>query len=412
MRVVIIGGGFGGVRCALDLSNRLEKGTEIILIDRSSAHVFTPTLYEVASAYRNAQGPSSLKLRRSVSIPYREIFKNTQVIHLQKELISLDPAAKTIYVRDGAVGYDYCVVAVGSQATDFGVPGVAQHAHFFKTVEDALKVNERLHRIFWQYVHGSREKPIQIVLAGAGFTGIELASEIASCLRKLGRTHKISKKFFSIILFEAAPQMLPMVSEKERSQFLKRLTDIGVAMFDHSSIESVQPDTVKLSNGHIWRSDMTVWTAGIKPNKALSLMPGLPLSPHGKIVVDVYLQVQGTQELFAVGDTAEFINPVSQQPVPAVAQAAIHQGRIAAANIAALIRGKSLKEYRPDAYGWIATVGGKFAIAHLTRSLVFRGFPGWVFRNLADLRYFTSILPVRPALDLFKREVVTFSEND
>src|SRR5258708_31591577 len=183
-RIVILGGGFGGIRCALDLSRRLGSEAEIIIIDKRMYHSFTPALYEVAAAYRESPEVTGLTLRRSVSIPYEEIFVGTSVRHVQGEIAYADIPNRLIYLKHGKeISYDYCVFALGSEATDFGIIGVKQFAHFFKKTEDALGINKNINLLFKRYLEGPQDKMIQIALAGAGFTGIELAAELAVCLR-------------------------------------------------------------------------------------------------------------------------------------------------------------------------------------------------------------------------------------
>ena len=412
-KIVILGGGFAGIRCALDLSRNLGEEAQIFLIDRAKAHQFNPGLYEVASAYREASSSALLKLRRSVSIAYGEIFSNTQVKHVRGEIVSADLGAKVVKLHDGEeINFDYAVIALGSQSSDFGIPGARECAYFFKTIHDALKVNIRLHELFREYLHGLQDKPLQILLAGAGFTGIELAAELASCLRRLGAKHGIRKKFFSVMVFEAASQMMPMLTQRERALLMKRLTDIGVGTLDHSPIESVFSDHIKLADGHEWRADMLIWTAGAQPNSLLKHISRLELTPHGKVSVDAYLHVQNFQNVFAVGDAIEYIDPRTQQPVGALAYHAIDQARVAARNITAAIHGKKLHAYRPQKTSWIAPVGGKFALAHLGDSLSLSGIAGWIVKWFVDFRYFVSILSFSEAFKLLKKDFLLFSQND
>lgn len=411
--IVIIGGGFGGIRCALDIVRGRGEDFKVTVIDRSASHIFTPALYEVASAYPRAEGKYSLKLRQCVSVLYSKIFENRKVSHIVGEVVSVDISEKIIYIQDkGGLPYDYCVISAGNQATDFGTLGVSEHAYFFKTIDDSLSVNNRIHELFDEYRKGLRDKPLQILVVGAGFTGVELASELASCLYKLGKRYGLGRNFFSIMLFEAAPQMLPMLSAKERLTISSRLTKIGVGVSEHSPIESVSEGHIKLVDGHTAKGDMIIWTAGTKPNQLLSKIPNLPLTDHGRVSVNENLQVQGVPSLYAVGDAIEFIDSKTQQPVPALAYMAIDQAKVVAFNIKRAITGKTLKIYNPKSQIWIAPVGGKFAVAHLSSSITISGIAGWVIRYLTDLKYFASILPFSRAVKLLKKDIILFSSND
>lgn len=411
-KIVILGGGFGGIRCALDISRRLGSEAEVIIIDKHSYHTFTPALYEVASAYREKNEDSLKNLRRAVLIPYAEIFAGTRVKHLEGEIAYADVTERKIFLKNGKeIPYDYCVFALGGESTDFHVPGVAQYASFFKVVEDALRINAKLYSLFRGYYEGPRDKNIKILLAGAGFTGIELASEIAVCLHKLGRMHGISKKFFSVAIFEAAPEMLPMLKPSERKIIMDRLTKIGVAVYDHSPIEEIFTDHIKLADGHEWPADLIIWSAGFKPASVLERID-LPLTKHKKIDVDTNLKIKNSNHLFALGDNMEYLDPKTQQPAPALAYAAIEQAKIVAYNIEALVKNKQLKSYKIKPLAWAVPVGGKSALVQMTPSLWMSGFPGWLIRLWIDFRYFFSILPFKKALNLFKKDLVLFSKND
>mgnify|MGYP001569120905 CR=1 FL=1 len=149
------------------------------------------------------------------------------------------------------------------------------------------------------------------------------------------------------------------------------------------------------------KGDIIVWTAGIKANELTGKMP-----------VDEFLRVKSHENVFAIGDNVEFIDPKTQKSVPALAYVASDQGKIAAANILSLIKGKRLKPYKPFYSVWVAPAGGKYAIAHLWRGIHITGFWGWVVRELIDLRYMLSILTPRKAVSLMWQEVTLFTKND
>ncbi len=412
-RIVILGGGFAGIRCALDLSRRLRsEEAEILIIDKHIYHTFTPALYEVASAYRDTPEASVLNLRRSVSVSYDEIFAGISVRHLQGEAAFVDVEKKSVYLKQGKeIPFDHIVFSLGSEATDFGVPGVATHAHYFKNTEDALSINKKLYMLFNSYIANSQGKTIDIVLAGAGFTGVELASELAACLHKLGRMHGINKKFFSIMIFEAGQQMLPILKNGERKIIMDRLTKIGVGITDHAPIEEVFADHIKLADGRTHKADLIIWTAGIKPNGLIEKVD-LPVSAHKRIDIDEYLRVKGSDCMFAIGDCAEFVDPQTQQAAPALAHTAIEQAKRAAVNVAARIKGKPLHRFNMGPNSWAIPIGGKFVLVQINSSFWVSGFGGWLIHLWIDLKYFTSILPFSKALKLFKKEMVMFGKND
>ena len=215
-----------------------------------------------------------------------------------------------------------------------------------------------------------------------------------------------------ITLFEAGSKILPMIPDEKRQHMIERLTRLGVSVMENSPIEEVGSDFVRLKNGQNMDGDIIVWTAGIKANELLKNVASLPVSASGKVVTDEFLKVQGSKNIFAIGDNVEFIDPKTQKPVPALAYVANDQGKVAAQNLMNTIREKSLKQYKPYYSVWVAPAGGKYAIAHLWRGIHITGFWGWVVRELIDLRYMLSILSPKKAISLFWQEVTLFTKND
>ena len=428
-KILILGGGFGGIRWALVLSrllhNRgssipLESGdkkfkgqVQITLVDRNSYHLFLPSLYEVASAYGVKKDRFEVKMRKTICIPYGSIFKGKNIDFIQAEVSTVDLKARNVRTKGGEIlFYDYLVVALGSQTADFGIPGVKEYAYQFKNIEDAIAVNEKIEKLTKKTVSGEKIDPLKILIGGAGFTGIELAAELSCCIKKMANNYNIKEKYFQVTLIEAGPKILPMVSNSERKIISKRLTELGVVLMENSPIEEVGADFVKLKSGQTLEGDIVVWTAGIKANEFLRNVVGLPLTDQGKVMIDDNLQVQGWKNVFAVGDNQEFVDPKTQKPVPALAYTAVDQGKVVAGNIFNHMYGKKLKPYKPFYGIWIAPVGGKFALAHLWGGWGISGFTGWLVRELVDLRYLISILSLGEALSIFWQEMTMFTKND
>lgn len=412
-KIVILGGGFGGIRTALDLARRLGNKADITLIDRNSFQLFAPTLYEVASALGLDRDPFSVRLRKTISIPFDDIFAGTGIKYVQAEVTRVNLAERVILTKgDTFFPYDYLVIGLGSQANDFGIPGIHEYAFQFKTIEDGLAVNQRLMELFDHASHHTHEAPIRLMIVGAGLTGIELAAEMATCTRNLAKHYGLEGKGSIITLFEAGPKILSVANERERAIVIRRLTQLGIVIMQNAAIEEVGSDFVKLKDGHTHKGHMVIWTAGVKANAFLRSIEGLALTPQGKIIVDEHLNILNDLNAFAVGDNIEFFDHRTQRAEPGVAFAAIDQGRVVANNIVRSIEGRKLKNHRPPTMLWVAPLGGKFALAHLWGGVVISGFPGWIIRQLVDLKYFFSILPTQKALKLFWEDAKVFLKND
>lgn len=413
INVLILGGGFGGIKCALELEKKLKGVVNITLVDRNSFHLFTPSLYEVASAFGLKKDPFSLKLRRVVSISYQEIFEGKNINFIQAEIFNVNLGDRAVITKgERKINYDYLVIALGSQSSDFGIPGVSEYAYQFKTLNDGIMLYHKMDQMFSEAAKDGRSEPIKILVIGAGLTGIELAAELSNCAKKMSKMHGLRQKPSHIVLFEAAPKILPLVSDSEKLIISKRLTKLGISIMENSQVEKVDSDSVFLKNGQTVEGDLIVWTAGIRPNQILGSINGLPLTDKGKIEVENNLKIKGFKNVFAIGDLAEFIDSKTQKPVPGLAYVASDQGKIVSENISRLVRGKYLKNYNPDYELWIAPVGGKFAAAHLWGGIHFKGLWGWLVRELVDLKYLISILPAGKAFKKFWSQIITFSKND
>src|SRR3989344_2822962 len=201
IRILILGGGFGGVRCTLDLEKKLTKSRtefDITLIDRTGYHLFSPAIYEVASAYGIKKDPFAVQLKKTVCIPYADIFEGKKINFIEAEIFVID--------------YDYLVFGIGGETTDFDIPGVVDYANQFKSLDDALFINNKLIELSKQFFQGNREEPFDFLIGGGGFTGIELAAELGCFSRAIQKYCNLKGRCSSVTVFEAGPRILPMVS--------------------------------------------------------------------------------------------------------------------------------------------------------------------------------------------------------
>src|SRR3989344_4260283 len=446
VKILILGGGFGGIRAALDLNKKLKNKilagqAEITLVDKNSYHLFVPALYEVASAYGVKRDPFAVRLKKTICIPYSDIFSarsgpasgGEKINFVQAGVSAIDLENKQVATEGGEMlNYDYLVIALGSQAADFGISGAKEYAFQFKNLEDALLLNQKIEELIKEAAAGQRSQPIKIAVIGAGFTGIEIAAEFARCVQKLAKTclpsealakeSGIKGRCERIILLEAGPRILPAVSAGERDIILKRLTRLGVEVLEGAAVEEIGGNYIKLKNGKRLDTDLIIWTAGIVLPDLLEKPLALPLtekparggsaSGGKKIKVNNGLELDGWPGVFAIGDNTEFIDPKTSRPIPALAYVAVDQGKIVAKNLLRLIGNKQLIEYRPFYSVWIAPVGGKYAVAHFKDGFNVIGFWGWIMREVVDFKYMLSILSFKKAVSILWQEITLFTKND
>src|SRR3989344_5487605 len=226
--ILILGAGFGGINAALKLEEKLKNNPDIkiTLIDRNNFHLFTPSLYEVATVYDLIENSFNQYLRGSVAVPIGEILKNKKINFIQSEIKEIKLKEKYILTGGGArLGFDYLVIALGGETEFYEIPGVRDYAFNFKSADDAIGIYKKIREIYRNYQKEKNNKTIKIAVIGGGFTGVELAAELGCCISNIIKNHKLSKSCTSIELFEAGPTILPAINEKARKIIEKKIEE-------------------------------------------------------------------------------------------------------------------------------------------------------------------------------------------
>lgn len=412
-RIVILGAGFGGLRTALELlKRRVRLGhATITLIDANAEHVYTPLLYEVAmGCLGTGEENAACVLRNSASLPYAEnphLHRKDEKIHFVRGRIEgIDWSAHTVRLAgQESIPFDDIVLATGGEAATFGISGVETHAVRMKTLEDALSIRHHIAQAL-QDLEGKKHACLNIVVVGGGPNGCEAASELAFSLQRMVRAERIPNGCFSITLADASPTILGMFSPCMRAISLARLTALGVQVKTNMNVLEIKKEGVVLLDG-LMSADVVVWAAGMKPRAAVKEW-GFPVDEKGFVQVDATFAVQNTPRAWALGDCASIKHPVTGARVPALAQAASKQAAALAENITRVLERKPTVNYVPPAkWNTVVPLGGAWAVAdlgivHLT------GWVGYACRKIADVSYFVSVLPVRPALRLWLRSLGGF----
>jgi NADH dehydrogenase len=369
-RVVIVGGGFGGLWAAKSLAN---TPVEVMLIDRKNHHVFQPLLYQVATAVLSPG---------EVAQPIRRILhnaKNTEVI--LGEVVGFDAANNTVTLDDGtAVPFDYLIVAAGARHAYFGHDDWEVSAPGLKTLEDAVEIRRRVLLAFeiaerQAYLTGTHD-PIAFVVVGGGPTGVELAGAIADIARQA-----LAKDFMAIdtrkakvILFEGSDRVLGTFASDLSESAKKQLESLGVEVRLNSFVSDIAPGKVKVGDQWI-DCDVVLWATGVAASPIGKLL-GVETDKAGRVLVQPDLSIPGHKNIFVIGDMAS-IKQENGDPVPGVSPAAMQMGRATAKNILADIKGGERKEFRYVDKGTMATIGRSKAIAQLA-GMKFKGFIAWL----------------------------------
>ncbi len=384
-RVVIVGGGFGGLKLAQEI---LNSDYQVVLVDRNNYHQFQPLFYQVATA---GLEPSS------IAFPFRKIFHKNRNFHFRlTEVKKIDPVEKKIETEIGEITYDYLIIATGADTNFFGNQQIAQNSMPMKSIAEALALRNAFFQRLEDALNSStveeKEMNMNIVIVGGGATGVEVAGTLAEM-----RSYILPKdypemdfKSMKIILLEGSSRVLNAMAEVSCIKAKEYLTKMGVEVKLDTHVIDYDGSYVSLKNGEKIPTKTLVWAAGIIGNR----IEGLPEESYiqgGRMVVNAFNQVQGTDSIFAIGDVACMITEDYPRGHPQMAQPAIQQGKNVANNLRNLAKNQPLKPFVYKNLGSMATVGRNKAVVELP-GYKFQGFFAWLVWLVVHLK---SILGIK-----------------
>jgi NADH dehydrogenase len=405
--IVILGGGFAGVRAALDLAHYLahenDDDYEIILIDRKDYQTYSSGLYEAATTEHALI--DAKKVKRTVAIPFEEVFGKSRVKVFKAYIEGIDLDNGKIVTDSRILPFDYLVIAMGSIADFYGIPGLEKFSFPLKSLEDAIMIRNRVEEIVTKKDSGS------IIVGGGGFAGAEFAGELVNLIQKECAHHGKDPKKFKLTVVEGGTNYLPGLPENVSKQVNARLSGMGIATKFSTLITEAGKDFAMLNKTERMDCDLLVWTGGVRSCKLPLINCLVDCDKKDRVIVSDFLNLKKHERVFVAGDNGCFLDPVTKKPVAQTAQEAIHQGKLVAKNVYRMIKHKPLWPYHPAPMRFIIPVAGKHAVLY-TQYLVIGGFAGWLTRRFADLRYFLTILPIFKALKLWMFENKIFMKND
>jgi NADH dehydrogenase len=376
-RVVIIGGGFGGLHAAKALAN---EAVEVTLIDRKNHHIFQPLLYQVALGVLSPG---------EITASLRHVLRKSSNVHtILGEVTEFDATARRVKLIDGAeIAYDYLIIAAGARHTYFGNDEWEKDAPGLKTIEDAVDIRSRLLRAFETAERRAhltgRQGPLSFAVIGGGPTGVELAGAIADLARlALAKDFKaIDTTKARVRLYEGSPRVLGTYSEESSRKAQQQLEQLGVEVYTDSMVTAVEDGRIKVRDQWI-ETDVTLWATGVYPSP-LGKTLGAPTDRAGRVLVEQDLSVPGHREIFVIGDMSA-LTDASRAPVPGLAAAALQEGKAAAENILRDLRGNARLPFIYQDRGILATIGHHRAVAQFGRR-TFSGLVAWVLWSLVHI---------------------------
>ncbi len=376
VRVVILGGGFGGMYAALEFERILaeDDSIEVTLVNEDNFFLFTPMLHEVAASDLD---PST------IVNPVRKLLRRVRFFNGRVEKVEL--AGRRVLAAHGGsehsheLEYDHLVIALGSTTNFFGIPGLAKRALTMRSLADAITLRNRLiqhlEEADFECSIGSRKDLLTIVVAGAGFAGVETVAGINDFLREaIAHYPNLTEESLRVVLVDPVPEILPELGGRLGPYARGKLTERKVEVRLQTGVRGMTDSSVELSDGTTIPTRLLVWTAGNAPNPLVSALP-CPLE-KGRLVADDRMRVAGWPGVWAMGDCASIQDPTTGRPHPPTAQHALRQGKVLARNVYAAIRGKDLTRFRFSTIGQLAAIGRRTGVARIF-GFQFSGFLAW-----------------------------------
>ena len=385
-RVVVVGGGFGGLSAVRGLRG---APVEVTLVDRRNFHLFQPLLYQVATG---GLSPAN------IATPLRALFKRQKNVRvLLGEATRVDVAGRRLLLADGELPYDVLVVATGARHSYFGRPEWEELAPGLKTLEDATRIRARVLAAFEEAEReeepARRREALTFVVVGAGPTGVELAGALAEIARHTLRDEfrRIDPAEARVLLVEGTERVLGSFAPALSARAARDLARLGIELRTGSLVTGVGPRGVTLRRGDVVEevpARTVLWAAGVEGSplgRLVARAAGAEVDRAGRVVVEPDLTVPGRPELFVIGDLA-LVKPTSGRPLPGVAPVAMQQGRHVARTIRARLEGRPGRPFRYVDKGSLATIGRASAVAEIG-GLRFGGYPAWLAWLFVHLLY-------------------------
>ena len=382
-RIVIVGAGFGGVKLAKLFA---KENVNVTLVDRHNFHLFQPLLYQVSTAVLSTD---------EIAYPVRTFFReNKNVEFFMAKAQGVDKDRKVLLTNHGEIAYDYLILAAGATTNFFGMENVEKYSYGMKTLQEAVHIRNHVLHMFerankCEDSEEERRRMLSFVVVGGGPTGVEEAGALTELIEiQKKEYHNLDFDEVSVKLIEATPDVLLMMAPNLRQHTVKVLERKGVEVLLNTQVMDYDGESLKLKDGTEIPTKTVIWAAGVKAVPFIANC-GSEVDRGGRIIVNEKLQVEGSENVFAIGDCAHFQHG-TERPLPTVAPVATQQAKVAYENIMKLIRGqKYLATFHYKDLGSMATIGRGEAVVDKTKMnpqmTGFIAWCAWMFVHLIRL---------------------------
>ncbi len=398
-KILVLGAGYAGMMTTKKLSQQLRPDeADITLVNKHNYHYLTTWLHEVAAGTAT---PNSSRVMISDVV-------NTKRVQLHFDsVVEIKKDEQRVILENGELSYDYLVIALGFETATFGIPGIKEHALKIENINSSRYIRDHIEFQFARYSSSDEknEDALNILVGGAGFTGIEFVGELAKRVPELCKEYNVPREKVRIINVEAAPNILPGFDEELVEYAQKSLEERGVEFRIGTKIQKCTEEGFIVGDDHEEiKAGTVVWTGGVQANPVVQ-QSGFELV-KGKVNVDGDLRVPGHDNLFIIGDCSWVMDKENDRPYPANAQSAIQEAETCASNLTSLLRNEDLQDFSFDYKGTVASLGGADAMGTILDDKKLYGMKAKAMKNIIDDRYL--FLVGGPKLVLKKGKVKFF----
>ncbi|WP_010632127.1 FAD-dependent oxidoreductase [Sporolactobacillus vineae] len=382
--IVIIGAGFAGVHAAKKLAKKYKKddSVTITLIDKHSYSTMMTELHEVAT---HRVEPDAIRF------DLHKLFGRSKVRLVTDKVTQIDREQKTVITESGKFSYDYLILGIGGEPNDFGTPGVREHGFTLLSWEDAVTLRTHIERMVREGAAEldpeKRRAMLTFAICGSGFTGVEMIGELLEWKRRLARVNRLNEDEISLYLVEAVPTILNMLDRKDANKAEGYMVRKGIQILKSSPIVEVKNDRIVLKSGQELPTYTLIWTAGVRANSDAKAF-GLASARAGRLKVNEYMEAEGQENIYVVGDLSYYED--GGKPTPQIVEAAEQTAGTAANNIIAAISGGEKTAFKGNYHGVMVSIGARYGVANI-KGMHLSGFFANFMKHMVNLFYLFTI---------------------
>ncbi len=409
-RIVVLGGGYGGILTAKHLEKKLKKeNVKITLIDKNPYHTMLTELHEVAAGRVHED---------SIKIYFNQVIAGRKIDFEMDAINNIDFGNQKIISDTTEYPYDYLVIGTGCKPTFFGNNEIKESVFTLWSLEDAVLLHEHIVEQFRRAAKmdnpEARKLTLSFVITGAGFTGVEMAGELAEYVPELCREYRVNPEEVSIKLLDMAPRVLPTFPEKLSLNALKKLNKIGVECFTGSPCSKVTKESISFGD-QVFKTETIIWTTGVEGSVLVDNLTDIVKKGRGRLACNKFLQVEGKENVYVVGDNIFYVPEDEERPVPQMVENAENSSKLVAYNIVSEIKGKEKEEYKPKFHGAMVSIGGRKGLAQVgTPKIMFNiknSFIALTIKHFINLIYFMQVLGWTKIWSYIKHEFFNVPNN-